>query len=803
MLHILNKRRNPFPHLKGKGGLYYHPSRHMIGGQSIIKPFERVPFYNAKIIGGMIGGEENQLVVSNGPAEEPEEEVEEEQPSEEETQPDEDEESRDFLPIENISTIIDIVSTVIDSYNDPNSAYSRGELTKQLTNLISNKLITNKEDIENINNWKKLSVNKSKEKDTSLLKTVLNEYTKSKRKLEKVKANHEKIEEKSPNSIVKNYYKTKFEEMEESHEQINSIQKDILDNFKKLLKDQSFSKEQYVNAGENKKSVEYVLYKLNQQTLKDYINESIPTYYNFLLQVYSLYTVSSDKIKNDILKEYPKMDIPLINKSIFDNLDLYKKMAKDSVEFTITKLNEFEKMFSPYYKYITKHNINVPKNIEIMQRQLDTILKITKEGILEDLKEKQDARLKASSELIGEEVKKEKDENIIKSKKTKKEEKQKLRDYSSSLYAKYLEYFPERIDEDMQASTDGIIPSFKLTEMENAIDAKKAEKAKPKQDEESIPKDMSDVIEGYIKNFNSRRTGNTKYDLINEYELMKNNGMIDEKTWSKIVKKDKELKQKFNEKNKYKALTGKQTEMAIKKSGSSYGSAFEELMITGDGKNFLYIITDSISEIYPTDLSPNIADGIVVGKDSLGRPLTLRQSCVIDAFNDVACFEFKARIKKKGDESLSYKSVSHIGLTTTKLSQNVSFKLLFSKEGGKFKISNVEITDERNIIKGKFVDQLFTNDVSKDYYGIFMLKEGVYYYDILDDMTDDPKLFKDGIKNILVKNILGTYQFQACNYNIEKGQMGLEYQIPKEKFHPIVPKKKSSKKKSSKKEMIV
>ena len=58
MLQLFNKGRNPFPHLKGKGGLHYHPSRNIIGGQSIMKPSERVPYIDAHIIGGMIKAEE-------------------------------------------------------------------------------------------------------------------------------------------------------------------------------------------------------------------------------------------------------------------------------------------------------------------------------------------------------------------------------------------------------------------------------------------------------------------------------------------------------------------------------------------------------------------------------------------------------------------------------------------------------------------------------------------------------------------------------------------------------------------------
>lgn len=58
MLQLFNKGRNPFPQLKGKGGLHYHPSRNIIGGQSIMKPSERVPYIDAHIIGGMIKAEE-------------------------------------------------------------------------------------------------------------------------------------------------------------------------------------------------------------------------------------------------------------------------------------------------------------------------------------------------------------------------------------------------------------------------------------------------------------------------------------------------------------------------------------------------------------------------------------------------------------------------------------------------------------------------------------------------------------------------------------------------------------------------
>jgi hypothetical protein len=71
MLHILNTHRNPFPHLKGQGGLHYHPSRNMIGGRSIMKPSERVPYIDAHIIGGMIKAEEPEESIESILAEQP------------------------------------------------------------------------------------------------------------------------------------------------------------------------------------------------------------------------------------------------------------------------------------------------------------------------------------------------------------------------------------------------------------------------------------------------------------------------------------------------------------------------------------------------------------------------------------------------------------------------------------------------------------------------------------------------------------------------------------------------------------
>jgi len=295
-------------------------------------------------------------------------------------------------------------------------------------------------------------------------------------------------------------------------------------------------------------------------------------------------------------------------------------------------------------------------------------------------------------------------------------------------------------------------------------------------DDYNLNKEEEIELKKFMKNFNKLTTESNKRKEIESIEYFKRNGIYSSKLYNAMIKETTKAMDIFldikKEKNKDKYPTNTEIKKLMK--GMKQGVGFEVVMVkTTEGKQIIRLITGSNSEITFTHNSPNIIK-------------SLSEYCVIDASNKDACLEFKARLlivfKKLADTDT-------IGLTTTKLGSNPSFKLEFTKKGNEWKVKNVIITSDKNIINGQLVKYLFDDNEERDYYAIYKFKDCVGYYNILDDMTDDVDVYNLKKKNILVEKIGNYYQFDKCNYKklpiTIEGKKIHEYQIPKTKFVSI------------------
>jgi hypothetical protein len=738
MLHILNKGRNPFPHLKGKGGLYYHPSR--------------------KIIGGMIGGEENQIKSYLSPEDLQLYNRLNEQLAPKQTN--EDEEDEDEEPVKKLESVSQPIQQL--------KLLTLDELSSVTIPIIK----------EQLDHYK--IPYKSKEKKDELL-SKLQKYLESK------KPKKEKIKEKiTPltyaNDLIDNYieeYNSKYNEIiEKSDNHRNS-----LDTINELEKEYTVI--------ERKEKKEIKLTKEEEKRKKEIFQILAPHYKTEKILFEDLYKLvkNIDQLNEESIKKEIKKNVPKISNEEIN--DIFENIETKFYEFKLSCLNDIPNYLEEYNaEEAGERFIN---EIEKMKDEMSTLKEQIKASKILDKQRKEKAEEMAAKEIL----KANKKEN----KKMSKEEMKKMKDESIKLFDEYIKLFPDDVDTQAEignelAQNNQIISDESIIKLETKIKDEKErleeireakQKTKNKQLSKGPSKDIDqNQVNRFISLFKNAKQS-SKFDVIKQFEDAYDLKMITKATLDKIQEEKLRLYKEFDEANKSKPLSSTKMKKAINEYGTTHGAAFEQLITTGQGANSLKLLTDSDSEIHLTDSSPNIAKDIILPN---GYPLNTQ--CVIDAYNDVSCFEFKMRKK------LKYKNITHIGLTTTKLGSNKSFKLLFEKIVNKFKVINVDIMNNDNIIDGTLIKQLFTHNVSNDYYAIFILDDGLYYYDILDDMTDDLTLFTSKDKNILVEQDLdGNYQYKKCNYPIIKTEMGLEYNIPKEKFKPMPTLKSKSKKKTS------
>lgn len=325
----------------------------------------------------------------------------------------------------------------------------------------------------------------------------------------------------------------------------------------------------------------------------------------------------------------------------------------------------------------------------------------------------------------------------------------------------------------------------KKTKESSKVNKKQLEQIEKPKEIKLLSKEDNEMLEAFERDFNSKRTANTKMKVFNTFENFYKEKMISAKAFEAIEKKFSEKIKEYTAKTKA-TPTNPQIKKAIKDLGGRQGESFEIYMTTSDiGKAIIKKITGSESPPILSTYSSYINQEVIVRKATENKPeLRLGQVCVIDGYTLEACLEFKSRLK------ISFKELDKgdfIGLTTTKLSDNVSFELLFNKTDDGWKIKNIYISDKRNIVYGNYVDYMFDDeDENKDYYAIYQFKDCIAYYDITNDITDNRKEYDSGEKNILVKKFGKSYNFCEYRYEpVEGPHKTMEFPIPKSKFKPI------------------
>jgi hypothetical protein len=685
----------------------------MIGGRSIIKPKERVPYFDAHIIGkGVNDLEEYQNVIANM----------------------EDETVKDEL----INYLLHLPE---NSLYVPEEPTSEEEVDTHESKYHAH--------LESIKKPTQAKIDAKQKEHSKILKSasddinVIYEYI----------SNYEKLDTSQKTQLTK-----KIKKILNESPNLNS---NLL-----MFKDMKES----ININLNEKNITK---RIEGLTL-------IHNHYNNIMADYVPKIESEIKnIQDEFVSKYTDIqNIDLLK----ERLRNYKKQLRKNPnssnrDVVLKKIEEYEGKLEKENKRLKAERETIIKD-KIKEKEREVAIK--KIGITKELNK----YLVPKEELKGKTLKELNE--LLKTKQNEKrnEERQKsdkiLIDKFKSLYTHQEQ--PDIFEEiKRQLDEDKILSESLLGTLNYMISEKYAEQAEAlKSKAEPI---RQDYVDAKLKAYNLVTKGpSITEEIKNAYEQ----GAINNSTYTAIINgmklKYPELNANYEAKKAGKTLTQSEMKKILKSYDTTHGKAFETLMTGTEGIKYMSKLTGSKSSIIPTDQSKNI-DHIIVGSDSSGFPITLAESCVIDAYNDEACFEFKARISSKG--AIDYSKVDYIGLTDTKLSNNASFRLVFDKTSdGKFKIKNVNITDPRNKSK-----KLFTDNVSKDYYAIFLFSDlKVYYYDILDDMTDDVNDYGDNgrKKGILVKKLLSGYQFVSCKYELTTTSIGSEYQIPKDKIHKII-----------------
>jgi len=353
LIHILNNYHDPFPHIKGRGGLQFHPSRRMIGGA----------LSNEVAIRNMLSEVENTEIAQPITDTTEDDEIRErlaqyEQPQLQQ-QASEPEPTPEYSLTDIISNVMPLLTEVIDNYNNPDvitgthSIYTRSSLTEKINKIIKEKYITDKSELELLNKWKESKADsKTKKKSVQKLVDILKNYQGKKDQLIKMKI----PKPTNPTEVVFNdiynlysefllYYKLRKNE-------------DILKAFKdgslsKMLEDfRSKNKSDYHNALDHLMKEKYISLPLNQKMeLMGMLAESI---------------VEQDinRIKKEIAKKKASKALEISTDLEVDEMqkEFEAKQAKEKKEEgeLITKFGKYkgeipEKLYGKAMKYYNGH----------------------------------------------------------------------------------------------------------------------------------------------------------------------------------------------------------------------------------------------------------------------------------------------------------------------------------------------------------------------------------------------------------------------------------------------------------------
>ena len=782
LIHILNNYHDPFPHLIGRGGLHFHPSR--------------------RIIGGMLGrGDRDIVPISKGALSLPKQQASEQAEEDEDIQLIQEETSSQQ------ASEPDVIQDIVFKQNG--DLYSlRDPRNNNLANACKIRGLssegTRRELWERMDKFIKKLVEKHVEKPKEKIKKKDEE--KEAKELVKAKANEKKVLDNLEENINVIKTKLKREKAEMNANLMSTSELKDIENLKKSVESRletAFKSLPDIVAKSNKlldliKKLEdiHAQKEENMNLSDDDDEDNDESITKFVLDGYEPKLKELEtKAIND--QKFEKIDIL--------NLQQVKDYLNEAKSITLIKGYEFPKYLNA---------------LETLLNQIDNINEILKNNKKNKIKNEEDKKLKeieSKSKQVQENAERLKKEAVILenlrlAKEAKRAKQQAIENEKQRLVGiidAFEKRFAKASDKDDKYETrlanakdelqrtgkldkyEGILQEYTLmkdtekAEAEAEAEAKAEADAKAEAESKKISSKVDmNFIKNFIAHFNSKKTRNTKVKAYYDFYDSKDHpeGPNAETLKALVLKRD-ELLDKFDKeqaiKNKNKAPTNAQVKKSISDIGLPQGMSFEVYMTNYEnGRKIIRLITGSDSEATLTNNSPRIANGIICDN---GR--SLKDNCVIDGSNGDACLEFKARMNIK---FLELKDTATIGLTTTKLGSNLSFNLMFDKVGSKWKVKNVFIDDDRNIIDGKLIKTLFDDNILRDYFAIYKFEDCIAYYDILDDMTDDIKVFNDGKKNIFVGKIGTHYQFVKYKFKAQKGVFDTnEFPIPKTKFKII------------------
>ena len=178
------------------------------------------------------------------------------------------------------------------------------------------------------------------------------------------------------------------------------------------------------------------------------------------------------------------------------------------------------------------------------------------------------------------------------------------------------------------------------------------------------------------------------------------------------------------------------------------------------------IINNDVNPLIPL----NYPDGRPIIRIIKGKPMTLRDVCITDLGSKKNIFEMKQRDIDFTDDSGTVKavdindsSIPYVPFQITKFGDNTDYKIHYVNKNGKWYVYNIMMTAS-DIGDNGFSNYIFDEDY-KNYYAVFLTVDGIYTYDICNDITNDKKLFgfadKSNVnpnqKRILVQPIIKEY----------------------------------------------
>ena len=799
--------------MKGIGGLQFHPSRHIIGGMLGRGDKDIVP------------ATQGALSLQNQQASEQAEEDEDTSPNQDDDQPLSQQSSIVIQDIE-FKQNGDLYSLRDPKYNATklqNACKLRGLSTEG----------SRQELWDRLDKFLKKPVVKPVDKPDAKSKgKTKKENEKEAKELTKAKANEKKVSDNLDGNIEVIKIKIKREKSEMEANLMSTSELKDIENLKKTVENRLETAYKLLpNIVDKSNKLLGLIKKLedihaqkeeNMKTSDNDDEDNDESNTKFVLDGYKPKLIElKSKAKNDIMFE--KIDKI--------NLQEVKDYLNEAKGITLIKGYEFPKY------------LNALESLLKMIDDINEIIKNNKKSKKEVEEEEKLKVIKSKSKQVEENAK---SIQTVEEKRLFKEKKERELERQSKLIENFLVDSDEsdRIRSEAQEELtktgtlgkyEKIMSDYKTAKDEAIAKAKAEADAKAKAEERAkkreelekklLPEKLSRTIDAYMADLNFNTGGALRliYDsdiknIIKEYIA---NVSSYDKTITPTTEEIGKIIEKLNIELLYVADTDDDSKLNVIPSIETIiawctqnnqhfkgdGKAFEKYLTKTKRRIILQNLTGDHSDIYGTDevgktLIPSGPDDEILfpnEKTGIMEYTQVRNACVFDLLSKYFLFELKFRAKNdtKKDENgkllnrykaINYNDISHIGLTYSKIEgKNKSYKVYYQKDGKKWKVANILCTfiDKKKVRQSEYIFN--GSEPMKELLAIFLLLDGIYYYDITKDMTDDPS--KLGKKGILLKEVVGManagdppfYEFGSTIYS----QVGSDYQIPKNKFNKI------------------